>query len=119
MRFLIVDDSRATRRLVRRVLRHAGHNETEINEAENGEDALTAIQGHLPDVVISDWHMPVMSGIDLLRTLHHQGIDIKFGFVSSAQTSEMREQAELEGALFLLLKPFTIESYKQIISAIA
>lgn len=118
MRFLIVDDSGATRRLVRRVLRHAGHDETDINEAENGEEALASIQLHLPDVVISDWHMPVMSGIELLRTLHRQGIEVKFGFISSAQTSEMLAQAELEGALFILMKPFTMDSYRQVLSAI-
>ena len=64
MRILVVDDFPAMRRLVRNALRDLGF--TNVCEANNGEDALKTIDSELIDLVISDWNMPVMSGLELL-----------------------------------------------------
>ena len=112
MRVLIVDDSRAMRMIVGRTLRQAGFKTCAVEEAGDGREALQAIQTSAPDLVLSDWNMPNMTGIELLQTLKQQGSPVKFGFVTSEGTPEMRERALAAGALFLISKPFTAESFE-------
>ena len=111
MRVLIVDDSKAMRMIVARTLRQAGYGGVEIREAENGAEALAAIRADKPDLVLCDWNMPEMSGIELLSTLNQQGPKVRFGFVTSEGTDSMRERARQEGALFLIAKPFSAETF--------
>lgn len=117
MRILIVDDSRAMRMIVSRVLRQAGHGDDTIEEAENGKQALDIIRAGVPDLVLSDWNMPEMTGIELLRTLQEERIPVRFGFVTSEHTPEMREAAIAAGAQFLLVKPFTPDSFQEVLSS--
>lgn len=107
MKILVVDDSRAMRRIVTRSIGQAEHSDHDILEAENGRDALALIQGDPPDLVLSDWHMPEMSGIELLRELNNAGIAVPFGFVTANVTRNMVAEAEAAGAIFLLARPFT------------
>lgn len=111
MKLLIVDDSKAMRMIVARTLRQAGYGGLEIREAENGAQALEAIRADRPDLVLCDWNMPEMSGIELLSTLNQQGPKVRFGFVTSEGTDSMRERARQEGALFLIAKPFSAETF--------
>src|SRR5437763_543403 len=112
MRILIVDDSKAMRTVVIRTLRQAGFGEHTMLEAANGIEALSAINASPPDLVLSDWNMPDMSGIELLTTLRADGSRIKFGFVTSQGSPEMRLRAAEAGALFLISKPFTVDVVK-------
>jgi two-component system chemotaxis response regulator CheY len=107
MKILIVDDSRAMRRIVQRTLRQAGFKGHDIVEAENGAEAFELVKSEQPDLILSDWHMPVMSGIEFKRALNDAEIATPFGFVTSENTQEMREIAAEAGADFLLAKPFT------------
>ena len=113
MKVLIVDDSRAMRMIVRRTIRQAGFGHCELEEAENGVEALAAIRSMSPDLVLSDWNMPEMNGIDLLRALRGDGNKIRFGFVTTEGTAEMRKAASDAGALFLIAKPFTVETFQR------
>ncbi len=113
MKILIVDDSKAMRMIVRRTLRQAGYGKHEVEEAENGRDALDKIRSAAPDLVLSDWNMPEMNGIELLEALGADGPSVKFGFVTSEGTAEMRARASSAGALFLISKPFTVENFQQ------
>lgn len=113
MNVLIVDDSRAMRMIVRRTLRQAGYDHVEITEAANGVEALKAISQATPDLILSDWNMPEMMGIELLRKLKESKCPSPFGFVTSESTDEMRATAMAAGALFLITKPFTAESFKE------
>jgi two-component system chemotaxis response regulator CheY len=112
MKILITDDSRVMRQIVKRTLRQAGFSSVQICEAGNGREALEAIASETPDLVLCDWNMPEMNGIDLLITLRAGGNDVPFGFVTSEGSPEMREKAENAGALFLIAKPFTPESFR-------
>ncbi len=107
MKILIVDDSRAMRRIIQRTLRQAGFKGYKIVEAENGAEALDLVNSECPDLILSDWHMPVMSGLEFKRALNEASITIPFGFITSENTPEMREMAAEAGADFLLSKPFT------------
>jgi two-component system, chemotaxis family, chemotaxis protein CheY len=109
MKVLLVDDSKAMRMIVRRTLRQAGFESFDVSEAENGAEALVAINAATPDLVLCDWNMPEMTGIELLENLRAGGNKVKFGFVTSEGTPEMRNRAASAGALFLIAKPFTPE----------
>ncbi len=113
MKILVVDDSKAMRMIVKRTLRQAGFEEHSVEEATNGAEALTAIDSSSPDLVLSDWNMPEMNGIELLQELKKIESPVNFGFITSEGTKEMRDQAAESGALFLIAKPFTAETFKE------
>ena len=113
MKILIVDDSKAMRMIVKRTLRQAGFGDHEIVEAEDGVQGLEAMQSQSPDVVLSDWNMPNMSGIEFLKALRATGDATSFGFITSESSSEMRAEALGAGAMFLITKPFTADSFQQ------
>ena len=119
MEFLIVDDSKAMRMIVTRVLRQAGYEGSTFREAADGAEALAAVRESRPDLVLSDWNMPEMNGIDFLRALRAEGIDVPFGFVTSESTPEMRETALAAGASFLVAKPFTADAFQEALAAVA
>lgn len=116
MKIMLVDDSKAMRLIVRRALREAGFGHHEISEANNGAEALAAIRAQRPDVVLSDWNMPEMNGIQLLDALVSEGASLKFGFVTSEGTQEMQEQAKQNGAQFYIVKPFTAEVFQEVLT---
>ncbi len=111
MRILVVDDSKAMRMIVRRTLRQAGFGHHQTDEACDGREAFDAIKANAPDLVISDWNMPEMSGIQLLEALNEAGIGVPFGFVTTEGTQDMRERASGAGAKFLIVKPFTAQHF--------
>lgn len=112
MKILIADDSRVMRQIVIRTLRQAGYDGHDLVEAGNGAEALAMVGSESPDLVLSDWNMPEMTGIELLRALRSADHQVPFGFVTSEGTPEMRELASSAGALFLLAKPFTPDALR-------
>jgi two-component system chemotaxis response regulator CheY len=118
MKILIVDDSKAMRMIVKRTLKQAGFDDLEIVEAENGVDALAKIASEAPAVVLSDWNMPEMNGIDLLKKLREDGNEITLGFITSESNPETRKEALDAGASFLITKPFTAESFQNILQPV-
>jgi two-component system chemotaxis response regulator CheY len=118
MKILVVDDSKAMRLIVQRALRQAGLANGGVEEAENGAQALKAIRTSTPDLVLSDWNMPEMTGIDLLSALTAEGRKVPFVFVTSESTSEMRERAKAAGALGLIAKPFDADKFRDVLAPI-
>jgi two-component system chemotaxis response regulator CheY len=118
MKILIADDSRAMRMIVTRTLRQAGFGGLDLIEAENGRDALEKAKAENPDLILSDWNMPEMTGIDLLKNLRAHGIGIPFCFVTSEGSQEMRDQASAAGAMGLIAKPFTAEAFSDALSSV-
>jgi two-component system, chemotaxis family, chemotaxis protein CheY len=114
IRVLVADDSRVMRQIVVRTLRQAGY-DWEVREAADGRQALEAVREEEPDVVLSDWNMPEMTGMELLQALRAEGFGTPFGFVTSEGSAEMRQAAEEAGALFLIAKPFTPETFRETI----
>ncbi len=113
MKILIVDDSTAMRMIVRKTIRQAGFEGHDFTEADDGAKALAAITAGPPDLILSDWNMPNMTGIELLEKLNGSGVSVKFGFVTTEATPEMRARASAAGAKFLISKPFSPESFKE------
>lgn len=117
MQILVVDDSRAMRSIVIRAVKAAGVEATFL-EAQNGAEALAAVRQEKPDLVLSDWNMPEMSGIDLLRALRAEGNGVPFGFVTSEGEAVQRDRAREAGALFLIAKPFSPDAVKEALAAL-
>jgi two-component system chemotaxis response regulator CheY len=112
MKILIVDDSKAMRMIVMRTLRQAGYGGHELMEAGDGAAALEHIKRDPPDVVMCDWNMPEVSGIEVLQSLADQGSAVRFGFVTSEVIDDMRQTAIGLGAKFFITKPFTAEAFE-------
>jgi len=119
MKILVVDDSKAMRMIVKRNLSQVpGFGDIETIEAASGAEALELVRGGAaPDLILSDWNMPEMTGIEFLRALRADGVLIPFGFVTSESQPEMRAQGIEAGAAFLLAKPFTPDDFSEILSS--
>ncbi len=102
-KILLVDDSKAMRMIVMRQMRQIGYGDSEFVETENGKEALAAILADPPQLVLSDWNMPEMTGIELLHALNENDVKVTFGFVTSEGTPEMRVRAADAGGVLTIL----------------
>jgi two-component system chemotaxis response regulator CheY len=118
VKILVTDDSRVMRQIVIRTLRQAGYDDHDIVQAEDGAECLAMVGSEKPDLVLSDWNMPNMSGIECLEALRASGQQVPFGFVTSEGSPEMREKAANAGALFLIAKPFTEETFRDALDGV-
>ena len=118
MKILVTDDSRVMRQIVIRTLRQAGYDDHDIVEAVDGRDAFDKVGSEKPDLVLSDWNMPEMTGIECLEALRASGSQVPFGFVTSEGSPEMREKAANAGALFLIAKPFNEDTFKEALDGV-
>jgi two-component system chemotaxis response regulator CheY len=109
MKVLVVDDMSTMRRIVKNVLRQIGF--TDIMEAENGQDALTKLKAGGFGLVVSDWNMPVMQGIDLLRAVRADAElkTLPFLMVTAEAQKENLILAVQAGVSNYVVKPFTAE----------
>ena len=94
-------------------MHRAGFSEHEYAEACDGLDAIDRIQEFDPELILCDWNMPNMNGLELLQAVKTDYPEIKIGFVTSEQTDEMIELAMQNGALFTIGKPFTVEIFQE------
>ncbi|HEX3745268.1 MAG TPA: response regulator [Bryobacteraceae bacterium] len=106
---LVVDDSRAIRMILSRTLRELGF---DVREAGNGADALAALgAGPAADLVMADWNMPVMDGLELLRRIRASTDFPAVPVIMVTTEAEIGQMAAaLEaGATEYIMKPFTTE----------
>lgn len=118
MRILVVDDSGIMRKIVIRTLRQAGFGGHDIEEADDGNKGLEMIESDPPDLVLTDWNMPTMTGIEMVRAMKEKAIDVPFAFITSECTTEMKDQANEVGAVAFLTKPFTAETMESVLGKI-
>jgi two-component system chemotaxis response regulator CheY len=111
MKILIADDSRAMRQVIAHMLREAGFRGHQILEAKDGAQALEVVAADEPDLIISDWNMPEMTGIEFLQKLREADNQTPFGFVTTEVSAAMRSLATASGARFLIGKPFTSDDF--------
>lgn len=116
MKILVVDDSKAMRMIVRRCLRQAGFGDADVTEAADGLQGLDAVKSFAPDLILSDWNMPEMNGLEFLQALRAEGNDVRFIFVTSEGTPEMRAKAIEAGANSLLTKPLTADRFAEVLA---
>lgn len=116
MNVLVIDDSTAMRLIIKRMLKAAGFSAT-FSDAADGLLGLEKIRESCPDLVLCDWNMPNMTGIELLQKLNEEQISVNFGFVTTEASPEMRKLATDNGAKFLITKPFTETSIQEALGA--
>ena len=118
MRVLIVDDFSTMRRIVRNILRQIGI--ANVVEADDGTTAWDILNREKIDFIVSDWNMPKMPGIDLLRKVRssEQFADLPFLMVTAeAQQENIIEAAQAKVSNYIV-KPFTADTLKQKIDKI-
>ena len=115
---LVVDDYGTMRRIMRNLLGQIGF--THIEEAADGTSALELLSERSFDLVISDWNMEPMSGLDLLRAVRE---DVRFRhlpfiMITAANKADNVVAAKLAGVSNYVVKPFTADTLKRKIDAV-
>jgi two-component system chemotaxis response regulator CheY len=107
MKFLVVDDFSTMRRIVRNLLKELGF--SNVYEAEDGVDALKKLRADKFDFVVSDWNMPNMTGIELLREIRKDEAlkHLPVLMVTAEAKKENIIEAAQAGASGYVVKPFT------------
>jgi two-component system chemotaxis response regulator CheY len=107
MKFLVVDDFSTMRRIVRGLLKELGF--LNIEEAEDGVAALAKLKSESFDFVVSDWNMPNMTGIELLRAIRADAAlaHLPVLMVTAEAKKENIIEAAKAGASGYVVKPFT------------
>jgi two-component system chemotaxis response regulator CheY len=118
MKVLVVDDMSTMRRIVKNILKQLGF--TNLEEAENGQDALNKLKTEPYGFVVSDWNMPVMMGIDLLRSIRADEAlkHIPVLMVTAEAQKENLMEAIQAGVSNYIVKPFTAETMQDKINKI-
>ena len=102
---LLVDDSRVIRKVARRIVEDLGY---EVAEASDGLEALAWCRAAMPDVILLDWNMPVMNGLDFLRQLRTEpgGDAPNVVFCTVECEPDRIREALAAGACEYIMKPF-------------
>ena len=118
MRVLVVDDFSTMRKIVKNILRQLGFNN--IVEADDGSTAWEVLNKDNIDFIVSDWNMPIMSGIELLRKVRgsEEYADIPFLMVTAEAQQENIIEAVQAKVSNYIVKPFTPETLGQKIDKI-
>lgn len=112
MKILIVDDFSTMRRIIKNILRQIGY--TNIEEAEDGNNALARLREDKYDLVITDWNMPRMSGLELLKAIRSDSVlnGVPILMVTAEAKKEKVIEAIKAGVNHYIIKPFTAEILK-------
>jgi two-component system chemotaxis response regulator CheY len=110
IKVLVVDDMSTMRRILKNVLKQVGF--SNLVEAENGQDALNKLKVGDIGLIVSDWNMPVMPGIELLRTVRADAElkHLPFLMVTAEAQKENIIEAVQAGVSNYVVKPFTAEA---------
>jgi two-component system chemotaxis response regulator CheY len=113
MKILVVDDFATMRRIVKNLLKQLGFEN--IEEAEDGKQAFSKLKEQKYDFVVSDWNMPNMTGIELLRSVRsdQELKGLSFLMVTAESEKEKVIEAIKTGVNNYIIKPFTAEILKE------
>lgn len=115
MKILVVDDFSTMRRIVRNLLVELGFSGPLIQEADDGENAMVMLKSQPFDMVVTDWNMPNMTGIDLLRAIRAEA-SLKGLPVLMVTAENNRDQiiaAAQAGVNGYIVKPFTAATLQE------
>jgi len=113
MKFLVVDDFSTMRRIVRNLLKELGF--TNVDEAEDGVAALSKLRSSHFDFVVSDWNMPNMTGLELLKEIRADANlkQLPVLMVTAEAKKENIIEAAQAGASGYVVKPFTAATLEE------
>lgn len=118
IRILIVDDMSTMRRVIKSILGQLGY--TNLEEAENGKEALSKLSHEQYDFVMTDWNMPEMDGLELVKAIRQDPKlkDLPVLMVTAEAKKENVLEALKSGVNNYIVKPFTAETLKEKIEKI-
>jgi len=118
MKILIVDDFSTMRRIIKNLLRDLGFNNTQ--EADDGKTALPMLQASDFDFLVTDWNMPGMTGIELLKAVRadEKLASMPVLMVTAEQKRDQIVEAAQAGVNGYIVKPFTAATLKEKIDKI-
>jgi two-component system chemotaxis response regulator CheY len=118
MKILVVDDFSTMRRIIKNLLRDLGF--TNISEADDGSTALPMLQAGDFDFLVTDWNMPIMTGIDLLKAVRadERLSTMPVLLVTAEAKKDQIVEAAQAGVNGYVVKPFTAETLKEKIEKI-
>ncbi len=118
LRILVVDDFATMRRIVKNVLKQLGYNNVE--EVEDGSKALVALEKGEFQFVVSDWNMPVMDGLEMVKNLRANPTtkDVPVLMVTAEAEKDKVVEAIKAGVNNYIVKPFTAETMQEKIDKI-
>ncbi|MCH8824046.1 MAG: response regulator [Planctomycetes bacterium] len=105
LRVMVIDDSKTMRNIEKSILNQLGY--TEIEEACNGQDALTKVAAFNPDLLLLDWNMPNMDGLTFVKTYREQGNKTPIIMVTTENEKTRIVEAIKAGVQNYVVKPFT------------
>ena len=113
MSFLVVDDFPTMRRIVRSLLKELGF--TNVDEAEDGQDALNKLRAGKFEFVVSDWNMPNLDGLEMLKEIRQDDAlkDLPVLMVTAEAKKENIIAAAQGGANGYVVKPFTAATLEE------
>ena len=114
---LIVDDSLPMRSVIKRTFKAAGYASSEFHEAANGKDALELMKNDWIDIVVTDYNMPVMNGLEFIKTIKTDDVlkDIPVVVISTEGNDVKIKEFMDCGAAGYITKPFTPETIRDLI----
>ncbi len=117
---LIVDDSLPMRSVIKKTFKAAGYGTSEFHEAANGKEALNLMENGWIDIVITDYNMPVMNGLELIKTIKREDLfkDIPVVVISTEGNEAKINEFMESGAAGYVTKPFTPESIRDLLTGI-
>ena len=115
MRILIVDDSSTMRRIIGNVVMQLGFSKDDFDEAEDGVKAWKLLEESVYDVILTDWNMPNMNGLDLVKKVRSEGNHMKTPIIMITTEGGKGEviTALKAGVNNYIVKPFNAEILKE------
>lgn len=114
---LIVDDSLPMRSVIKRTLKAAGYGGAELLEAANGQEAINLLKNAWIDIIITDYNMPVMNGLEFIKAIKKDEMSKEIPVVvisTEGNESKIKEFMDC-GAAGYITKPFTAEAIRDLI----
>ena len=114
---LIVDDSLPMRSVIKRTFKAAGYANSQFHDAANGKEALELMKNSWIDIVVIDYNMPVMNGLEFIQTIKKEDLlkDIPVVVISTEGNAAKIKEFMDSGAAGYITKPFTPETIRDLI----
>ncbi|TVQ61135.1 MAG: response regulator [Phycisphaerales bacterium] len=114
MRIMLIDDSKTMRNIQKSVLSQLGY--TQVEEACDGQDALSKVGAYQPELLLVDWNMPNMDGLTFVKTFRQQNKSVPIIMVTTEAEKSRVIDAIKAGVNNYVVKPFTPDLLSQRIS---
>ena len=111
MRIMLVDDSKTMRNIQKNILGQLGY--SELEEACDGQDALSKLSAFNPELMLVDWNMPNMDGLTFVKNVRQQGITTPIIMVTTESEKARVIEAIKAGVNNYVVKPFTPEQLSE------